>query len=148
MPVRTLSVWLWAFQKGKSKHMYGGSGGVIIHEHRVTLQCNSPCSEIKISAKHFTCLDSITNCHSQIFRFDIVISFGLYAVGMIYLKCVPVHEFYHTLLCRVSDIWSRVLVLLWKFRYLIVDSVMMMMIMMMMPRRDIQLRKCIFNHKV
>jgi hypothetical protein len=114
--------------------------------------CNGRYSEIKMSAKRFTCVGIITNCHSQIFRFDIFISFGLYPDGKIYLNCTPVHELYPTLLRHVSNIWSTVLVLTWKFRYLIVDSVMMMMMMvvmvMVMPRRDIQLRQCIFNHKV
>jgi len=129
--------------------MYGGFGSVIIHEQRVTILRNIPYSEIKISAKHFTSIGIITNCHSQIFRFDIVISFGLYPVGKFYLNCLPVHEAYPTLLCHVSDIWSTILVLVRKFRYLIVDSVMMMMmVMMMMPRRNIQLRQCIFNHEV
>ena len=121
-------------------------GGVSVHEERVTLLCNSPYSEIKISAKYFTWIGIITDCHSQIFRFDIFIAFGLYPGGIIYLNCKPVHETYPKLLCHVSDIWSTVLVLAWKFRYLIVDSVMMMM--MMMPRKDIQLRQCIFNHYV
>ena len=83
---------MWAFHKRKSKHMCREFGGVIIHEQRVTLLCNSPYSEIKISAKHFICFGIITNCHSQIFRFDIVISFGLFPVGKIYLNCVPVHS--------------------------------------------------------
>jgi hypothetical protein len=137
VPVHTSSVWLWALQKGNSKYKYGGFGSVIIHEQRVTLLCNSPYSEIKISTKRFTCIGIITNCHRQIFPFDIVIPFGLYSVGKIYLNCMPVHEPYPTLLCHVSDIWNTVLVLARKFRYLIVDSVMMTM---MMPRRDIQLR--------
>jgi len=103
------------------------NGCIIIHEERITLLSNSPYSELKISTKYFTCIGIITNCHSQIFRFDIVISFGLYPDGMIYLNCKPVHETFLKLLCHVSDIWSTVLVLTWKFRYLIVDSVMMMM---------------------
>jgi len=127
--------------------MYGRFEGVIIHEERVTLLCNSPYSEIEISAKLFTCIVIISNCHSHKYRFDIVVSFGLYPVGTIYLNCKTVHETYPKLLHHVSDICSTVLVLAWKFRYLIVESAMMMM-MMMMSRRDIQLRQCVFNHEV
>jgi hypothetical protein len=60
------------------------------------------------------------------------------------------YEPYPTLLCHVSDVWSTVAVLARKFRYVIVDSVMMMMMTMttMFPRRDIQLRQCVFNHNV
>ena len=80
------------------KNIYGGYEGVITHEERTTLLCNSPYSEIKISAKRFTCISIITDCHSQIFRFDIIITFGFYPAGKIYSNCVPVHETDPTLL--------------------------------------------------